>query len=134
MEKLYIDANNKLHIDPRYVGVVIEKLLQDKFGIDFDISVSSKFDTDNSDKTYNAKINVSDNTIAEIKVYCKNPEKVLMDFLKAYASMNKSGNEAGMQMVYNPELIFQTTNWDEVAEALGKEILKCVKDEEASGD
>lgn len=68
MVETYFDSNNKFHIDPRYICVVIERLLKEKFGIIFDISIS--FDA-NTKKVYDTKITASDTTIAEIKAYCK---------------------------------------------------------------
>lgn len=60
---LYLDSDKKIYIDPRYIGVVVERLLKEKFRIPFDGSVSSD------------KNSVSDTTIAEIKVYCKDIKK-----------------------------------------------------------
>ena len=110
---LYLDSDKMICIDPRYIGVVVERLLEEKFGISFDGSVSSCRET------------VSDTTITEIKVYCKDIKKVLMDFLKTYASMNDFNNGATMQMIHNPEKVFKNVDWEKEA---GRKIYKVICD------
>ena len=48
--------------------------------------------------------------------------------------MNRFGNEAGMQMMYDLELVFQTTNWDDVADELRETIHKCVNNKDSSDE
>lgn len=110
---LYLDSDKKIFIDPRYIGVVVERLLEEKFGISFDGSASTKSNS------------ISDTTIAEIKVYCKDIKKVLIDFLKTYASMNNFNNGAGMQMIHNPEQVFKNVDWEKEA---GRKIYKAICD------
>lgn len=116
---LYLDSDKKIFIDPRYIGVVVERLLEEKFGISFDGSASTKSNS------------VSDTTIAEIKVYCMELEKVLTDFLKTYASMNDFNNEAGMQMIHNPEKVLKNVDWEkEAGRKIGELICKSLEDAE----
>lgn len=102
----------KFTIDPRIIGVIWEKILREKFGVEFDVCINHSAKLDNFQEENIRAIIIDTSIKTKLKEYVNNLSQVLTDFYNEYNSViSKSGDEVRMNVFVNPENAFKNAKW-----------------------